>query len=73
MYTPAEDGKVVVVNFENVEDKTLAKMQKTLAETNGKLYLCIVWNKTNIGYFFWDTFLSALSWVRTIVYFATYL
>ena len=36
MYTPAEDGKVVVVNFENVEDKTLAKMQKTLAETNGK-------------------------------------
>ena len=42
MYTPAEDGKVVVVNFENVEDKTLAKMQKTLAETNGKVYLCIV-------------------------------
>ena len=73
MYTPAEDGKVVVVNFENVEDKTLAKMQKTLAETNGKWHVFIVWNKTNIGYFFWDTFLSALSWVRTIVYSATYL
>ena len=36
IYTPAEDGKFVAVNFENVEDKTLAKIQKTLAETNGK-------------------------------------
>ena len=36
MYTPAEDGKIVVVNFENVEDKALAKIQKALAETNGK-------------------------------------